>query len=96
MACPLTWATGLTDPDARPCAVIATVRRRSWQELADWVRVGVQEIHMGPYDNAEFRVALKLQELPTDYLQAIPGNARRMVRRPRYFDLVIKYKDKLG
>ena len=92
----LTWATGRTDLDARPCAVIATVRQRSWQELADRVRVGVQEIHIGPYDDAEFQVALKLQELPADYLQAIPENAREMVRRPRYFDLVIKHKDKLG
>jgi hypothetical protein len=92
----LTWATGRTDLDASPCAVIATVRQRSWQELADRVRVGVQEIHIGPYDDAEFQVALKLQELPADYLQAIPENAREMVRRPRYFDLVIKHKDKLG
>jgi hypothetical protein len=92
----LAWAIGRTDLDARPCAVIATVRQRSWQELADRVRLGVQEIHIGPYDDTEFRVALKLQDLPTDYLQAIPENAREMVRRPRYFDLVIKHKDKLG
>ena len=91
----LTWATGRTDLDARPCAVIATVRQRSWQELADRVRGGVQEIQIGPYDDVEFRVALKLQELPADYLQSIPENAREMVRRPRYFDLVIKHKDKL-
>jgi hypothetical protein len=41
-------------------------------------------------------MALKLHELPADYLQSIPKNAREMVRRPRYFDLVIKHKDKLG
>jgi hypothetical protein len=92
----LSWATGRTDLDARPCAVIATVRQRSWEELADLVRGRVQEIQIGPYDNAEFRVALKLQEFPADYLQAIPENAREMVRRPRYFDLVIKHKDTLG
>ena len=92
----LTWATGRTDLDARPCVVIATVRQRSWPELADRVRMEVQEIHIGSYDDAEFRLVLKLQELPADYLQAIPENARVMVRRPRYFDLVIKHKDKLG
>ena len=91
----MTGAIGRTDLDARPCAVIATVRQRSWQELADRVRVGVQEIHIGPYDDAEFRVALKPQDLPADYLQAILENAREVVRCPRYFDLVIKHKDKL-
>ena len=53
-------------------------------------------ITIGPYDEPEFQAALASKRLPADFLQSIPETARAMVRRPRYFELVIEHKDRLG
>jgi hypothetical protein len=92
----LTWASGRIDLNARPCMVLASIRQGSWDDLASRVKNEVRAISVGPYNDTEFQAALKLRGLSNDYLQTVPENAQRMLRRPRYFDLVISHKDKLG
>jgi hypothetical protein len=92
----LAWASGRIDLDARPCAVLATVRQSSWDDLAGKMKDGARRIFVGPYDDAEFQVALTLRGLSDDYLHTVPENAQKMLRRPRYLDLMILHQDKLG
>jgi len=96
----LTWANGRID-NVRPCAVLATVRQQSWKDLDskgpdNLVKGKKCLIQIGSYDDTEFQIALQSHGLPPDYLQSIPDAARTIVRRPRYFGLVVDYKDKLG
>jgi hypothetical protein len=90
------YASGRIDLDSRPCAVLATVRRRSWIELDSQIQGKKQLIKISPYDEAEFQAALRLRGLPDDYLASLPDTVHPLVRRPRYLGLVIDHKDQLG
>lgn len=91
----LASARGLTELNSRPCAVLATVRQRSWDELASQVKGNVRLIEVGMYDDTEFQAAIELRGLSIDCLHSLPEAAQHMVRRPRYFGLVIDHMDKL-
>jgi len=92
----LAWANGRIDLDARPCAVLVTVRQQAWTDFAPRVKTKTREICVGPYDATEFRAALKLHGLPANYLASIPATAHTMIQRPRYLSLVINHQTKLG
>lgn len=91
-------ALSKTHPDRRPCAVVATVRTRSWASLRDWLPSSLAPLLLtvGPYDDAEFRDALSLRGLPENYAESLTSGAREMIRRPRFLGLVSIHKDQLG
>jgi hypothetical protein len=68
----IAYASGRTDLDSRPCAVLTTVRRQSWEDLSAQLQGQKRVIEVGPYDDAEFQAALKLRGLPEEYLHSLP------------------------
>ena len=90
------YASGRTDLDSRPCALLTTVRRQSWTELSFQVQGQKRVIEVGPYDDVEFRAALKLRGLSENYLDSLPTTVHELIRRPRYLGLVIDHQAKLG
>jgi hypothetical protein len=92
----IAYASGRTDLDSRPCAVLTTIRRQSWEEWGDQIQSRKQTIEIGPYDDTEFEAALQLHRLPENYVDSLPATAHSMVRRPRYFGLVVDHQAQLG
>lgn len=92
----IAYASSRTDLDSRPCAVLTTIRRQSWEELGYQIPSREQVIEIGPYDDTEFEAALRLHGLPEDYVDSLPPTARSMIRHPRYLSLIVEHQEKLG
>lgn len=82
----------------RPALVLATVRTQSWRSLEQSIPTFIKTrvFTIAPYDDKEFQEALSLRGLPATYETDLPTTAKTMVRRPRFLDLVVAHRDKLG
>ena len=82
----------------RPALVLATVRTQSWHALQQSIPANIRTrvLTIAPYDDTEFRHALALRGLPANYDELLPNTARTIIRRPRFLDLVVAHKTKLG
>lgn len=82
----------------RPALVLATVRTQSWRAIQQSIPVNIRTrvLTIAPYDDTEFQHALVLRGLPANYDERLPNTARTIIRRPRFLDLVVAHKAKLG
>lgn len=82
----------------RAALVLATVRTKSWHAIQQSLPANIRArvFTIAPYDDAEFRQALTLRGLPTRYEELLPKTAKTMIRRPRFLDLIVAHRTKLG
>ncbi len=59
-------------------------------------KLDLREIHLGPFDEEELQGALKRLNLPADFLETLPPNARSLAKRPRYLRLLAEHRSRLG
>jgi hypothetical protein len=52
------------------------------------------EIPLGPFTEKEFQEALVRLNLPADFLEALPESARVLAHRPRYLELLARYRER--
>jgi hypothetical protein len=99
------WQRHLSDGFARveteyrPAVALCTVRTRSWSEFEEQIRRSmkgeVQTFAVGPFDDDEFSEALRRAGKRPDEIAVQPDNALPLLRRPRFFQLVLKHPDRL-
>lgn len=89
-----------TEADFRPAAVLCTARARSWPEIGHEARQaagsGETRLSVGPFDNAEFAEALRRAGKAPEEIASLPLGAQKLIRRPRFFQLVLEHSDRLG
>jgi len=100
------WQRHLSDAFARveaeylPAAVLCTVRTKTWNELDEEVRhpakVQVRTLIVGSFDEAEFGEALRRAGKAREEIASVPQSAQELLRRPRFFQLVLDHRDRLG
>jgi hypothetical protein len=93
-------AFALTETAFRPCAVLCTVRKRSWPDLEGDARLlagdGVYPLAIGSFDDTEFAHALNRSGRVRDEISALPASVQDLVRRPRFFQLVLEHSNRFG
>ena len=89
-------AAQLTDLNHRPCAVLATTRTQWWQEQQTRIKQSTTLFEIGPYSDAELRVALAKWHEDLSVLETVQESARPLIRRPRYLQLVLDNRDRLN
>lgn len=72
--------------------LIITSRTAYWERYLILDYINTKEYIIKPYNDEELSYALKLNNLSID---DIPNNLISMIRKPRYFDLMIKYYDRI-
>ena len=100
------WQRHLSDAFARvqteyrPCAALCTIRTRSWKEIEEeiqrLVRSWVRTFAVGPFDDTEFGEALSRAGKTREEIAGIPQSAQELLRRPRFLQLVLEHRDRLG
>ena len=89
-----------TETASRPCAVLCTVRKRSWPDLEGYARRRaddpIQILTVGPFDDTEFAYALDRSGKARDEITTLPTSVQELVRRPRFFQLVLEHRDRFG
>ncbi|MFL6198780.1 MAG: hypothetical protein ACJ76J_06370, partial [Thermoanaerobaculia bacterium] len=100
------WKRHLSDafarvkPELRPAAVLCTVRTKTWTEVDEEVRRlvkgHVQTLVVGPFNEAEFSEALRRAGKTPEEISSIPQSAQELLHRPRFLQLVLKHRDRLG
>lgn len=100
------WQRHLSDafarikPDIRPATVVCTVRIRTWPEIEEdvrrQVRGEVRTFAVRPFDDVEFAEALRRASKTSEEIAALPQSAQDLLRRPRFFQLVLEHRDRLG
>jgi hypothetical protein len=100
------WQRHLSDAFARveaeyrPSAVLCTIRTKTWSEIDDEVKRSlkgqVSTFVVGPFDEAEFSEALRRAGKEREEIAAIPPSAQELLRRPRFLQLVLEHRDRLG
>lgn len=100
------WRRHLTDAyargesESRPAAVLCTVRARSWPDIEQDVRrsvgVGVQPLAVHGFDDREFAEALRRAGKAQEDIASLPESVQELIRRPRFFQLVLDHSDRLG
>lgn len=90
-----------TEAKFRPAAVLCTVRARSWPDIEEEVRqaTGSQDIQLlsvGSFDDAEFMEALRRAGKAPEEIASLPPGAQTLIRRPRFFQLVLDHSPRLG
>lgn len=85
------------DEQRRPAAVLVTARTKWWEDSSQRLRQAAQatRIDVGPYTEAELRIAVEKLGEGVDVLATVPASARSLLRRPRYLALVIEHRDRL-
>jgi hypothetical protein len=100
------WQRHLSDAFARveaeyrPSAVLCTVRTKTWTEIGGEVKRSVKghvrTFVVGAFDEAEFSEALRRAGKAREEIAAIPQSAQELLRRPRFLQLVLAHRDRLG
>ncbi len=100
------WQRHLSDAFARveaeyrPSAVLCTVRTKTWTEIDAEVKHSVKgqvrTLVVGPFDEAEFSEALRRAGKAREEIAAIPQSAQELLRRPRFLQLILEHRDRLG
>ena len=73
-------------------AVVVTTRTAHWEYFRGLSDLQVSEWALGPFDDAELDIALRMSGLAA---ADIPAEALALARKPRYFDLVVQHRDRL-
>ncbi len=88
------------EADYRPSAVLCTVRTRTWNEIDEdvkrLVKGHIRTFVVGPFGEAEFSEALRRADKTREEIAVIPPSAQELLRRPRFLQLVLKHRDRLG
>ncbi len=58
--------------------------------------IDLTEIQLGTFDNAELLNALKILNLPPDFVQSLSVDAQVLAKRPRYLSLLKEHRLRLG
>lgn len=103
---PLPWMRHLSDAFARaeaerrPAAVLCTVRAKAWpeihKEVGRSVKPQIQTLDVGPFDDVEFVEALRRAGKAHDEISGFPQSAQQLLHRPRFFQLVLDHRHRLG
>jgi Restriction endonuclease len=96
----LSDALARSETELRPAAVMCTVRKKTWPEIeADVQGMAdgrLESFLVGPYNDDEFQEALRRAGKRLDEIGELPDAARRLIRRPRFLQLVIAHPDLLA
>jgi hypothetical protein len=81
----------------RSCALLVTCRSRDFDEDSSWLGYGrIRRIRLNPYDDREFADALALRKMSEEDIADLPESAAKMIRHPRYLDLMLRHREELG
>ena len=96
----LSDALARTEEDFRPCAILCTVRSKSWPDIEQEVRCltegRFQQVIVGSFDDFEFAEALRRASKTEEEIKALSKSAQVLIRRPRFFQLVLDHSDRLS
>jgi hypothetical protein len=73
-------------------AVLLTTRTTHWDYFRPLQHLQITDWTLGPFDDAEFDVALRMSRLAA---ADIPAETLAVARKPRYFDLVVRHRARL-
>lgn len=96
----LSGAFARVEAEYRPSAVLCTVRTKTWAEIGEEakrsVKGQVRTFVVGSFDEAEFSEALRHAGKAREEIADIPQSAQELLRRPRFLQLVLAHRDRLG
>jgi hypothetical protein len=84
------------ESDTRRCALVVTCRARDFEKDSSWLGSrNARRVALSAYDDREFEEALVKRSVTREQIEQLPDDARAMVRRPRYLDLMIRHWNEL-
>lgn len=87
----------LLEPKERSPSLLVSVRAREFDDDASWLGGRtIERLPLGAFDDAELAEALRRRNVGPDVLETIPPSARAMVARPRFLDLLLRYRTEVG